>query len=475
MADFVDQSDVLKVLIVVDVQNCFMNNVFAAENEDNLNLGDLKESFDMAEEIASMTKNKDLVVFTRDLHPINHISLNDEGREIDHLNVWPQHCRNPNLICDSRIGDNSKKINKPSNPITLTEILAKQFDEEKNNYLNSKFTNLDNNLKKVKIKGNELSYFFYSTNIKNTVHELNAGGEIGAYKIGSTKSKKERIFNELGEPEKITKDEVFEIVDINGVESYEDPLTKTEYITLTKGEQCNKESYSAFNYHLSYKFDETVEDFPKKIKTEDFVSIDKKNSTGLWEWILKNRQDKKKNDIVITVCGLVGNVCVMHTVLQGLAMWENIYKIGNVDVKFQLSLKGTRFTSPLSPLPPRSIKPFLDEKEGEEVLNTDYFFTKKGDVSLKDVSYYDWFKINKPKELNPEKDVFEYFTFLDYKGNEIPTPKKPESTQGGSKRTRKNKRNCSMNMRHKSNCKCRMCGGKKRTTKNRRITKRRRH
>ena len=58
MSDFVDQTDVLKVLIVVDVQNCFMNNVFAAENEDNLNLGDLKESFDMAEEIASMTENK---------------------------------------------------------------------------------------------------------------------------------------------------------------------------------------------------------------------------------------------------------------------------------------------------------------------------------------------------------------------------------------------------------------------------------
>jgi hypothetical protein len=75
----------------------------------------------------------------------------------------------------------------------------------------------------------------------------------------------------------------------------------------------------------------------------------KENSTGLWEWILKNKGNAKT--INVTVCGLVGNVCVVFTVLQGIAMWEAVYKTENpgITVNFEYSLMGTRFTKGLIP------------------------------------------------------------------------------------------------------------------------------
>lgn len=463
MADFVDQTDVLKVLIAVDVQNCFMNNVFNSGNALNLSISE--QSVEMAKEIASMTENKDLVVFTRDFHPLNHISLEDEGREANYNSIWPHHCRNPNLKCINRIQNDPSEPNTPSSLKTLNDIIEQDdIDEKLKEGLNSIDFITDKSTEYI--RGNELSYFFYPTSIGEIVYNLNINGREGKYKIGSEASKLESKSENVTE----IKNEDFKIVDINTVEAY-----NNKYITLTKGEQCNKESYSAFNYHI--KYDAIDPKNPKK--DEKFDSIKKENSTGLWEWILNNKRDKKK--IVITVCGLVGNVCVMHTVLEGLSMWENIYKNENIDidsVEFQLSLKGTRFTPAL---PPYQIKSF--EKNILEELDSG-----KMDFSNKSNSYRTWFNFNVPKnpeneeKYSPFKESIDAFfpkgtnsslTFLDYDG-EKHNFEEPEKT-GGRKRTRKNKRNCSMNMRHKSSCKCRMCGGKKRTTKNRRITKRRRH
>jgi hypothetical protein len=125
-----------------------------------------------------------------------------------------------------------------------------------------------------------------------------------------------------------------------------------KYITLTKGERCDKEAYSAFNYHIVYDSSKPSDPVKSNIKPNDAT-----NSTGLWEWILKN---KTSDEITITVCGLVGNVCVMHSLLQGIALWNNVYSKQNpeVKVKFVYSLKGTRFAA----VPPfTSVKPDFDK------------------------------------------------------------------------------------------------------------------
>ena len=66
----------LKVLIVVDVQNCFITGGSMG--------GDLA-NLDMMQEIADLIKKNDynVVVFTRDSHPINHKSFG----------IFPNHCR----------------------------------------------------------------------------------------------------------------------------------------------------------------------------------------------------------------------------------------------------------------------------------------------------------------------------------------------------------------------------------------------
>jgi hypothetical protein len=118
-----------------------------------------------------------------------------------------------------------------------------------------------------------------------------------------------------------------------------------KYISLTKGEKCNNEAYSAFNYHITY--DSSNPASPQK---RDIPPNSAANSTGLWEWILMTATAETKKQITVTVCGLVGNVCVMHTLLQGIALWNNVYskipRNTDFEVKFVYSLMGTRFAAP---------------------------------------------------------------------------------------------------------------------------------
>jgi nicotinamidase-related amidase len=493
-------SNTLNVLIVVDVQNCFMNHVFSDETDESvekksggtfLNLAETEQSIAISKEIAELSKNNDITVFTRDYHPINHISfMGDENRELNIPATWPHHCRNKFNVCKPR-GD--ANFDPPAQPKDTFKTILDVNQELKNkkgieNYIdiNKKITKIGSSVSMTSsdpIKGTELSYFLYGTgdkNFANIVYTLNKDN-LGVYKIGLDRTK----FHDSTQGQaNISNPRENDKINFSTKGLIKDGKT---YVTLTKGEQCNKESYSAFNYHISYKTEN-----PSSPEIDyGFDSIDKKNSTGLWEWILNNRNGKE--NLVITVCGLVGNVCVMHTVLEGIAMWETLYKIEGVKVEFQLSLKGTRFTPAL---PPSSVQPFT----GEELNN---IFKKSGNEikveNIPSMTYRDWCNFKKPSKL--ENDAFTYFNILGYDGMQVAEPVEEQvveepvveeqvkevaeqvegvavadpSNTGGSKRTRKNKRNCSMKMRHKSNCKCRMCGGKKRTTKNRRITKRRRH
>ena len=80
------------------------------------------------------------------------------------------------------------------------------------------------------------------------------------------------------------------------------------------------------------------------INTE-FDSIDQKNTTGLFEYLLKKTNGTPKK-IIITICGLVGDVCVMHSFLQGISLWDNIYKPKfpeGTTCDFQIDLGSTYF------------------------------------------------------------------------------------------------------------------------------------
>ena len=119
------------------------------------------------------------------------------------------------------------------------------------------------------------------------------------------------------------------------------PVDDKQIYQLTKGEYCDYESYSAFNYHLKFEYDD------KKNIVSKELPIDKNNSTGLWEHIIEtNKLNKDSNTTLeITVCGLVGNICVMNTVHHGIVTWNKLYQKNypHVTVNFIYSFPGTRF------------------------------------------------------------------------------------------------------------------------------------
>ena len=99
-----------------------------------------------------------------------------------------------------------------------------------------------------------------------------------------------------------------------------------KFIQLVKGQLCNYESYSAFNYHLRIvpgNNNNQKKTFKSEYITKEYDDSGKisKLSTGLFEYILKC----EKTNIEITVCGLVGDVCVLYTVIEGLIMWNKYY------------------------------------------------------------------------------------------------------------------------------------------------------
>ena len=76
----------MNVLVVIDVQNCFMfhnEGMKAGKGGTFLNVGE-DASREIVRELETLVNGKSHVVFSRDFHPMNHISLEGyEGRQIN--------------------------------------------------------------------------------------------------------------------------------------------------------------------------------------------------------------------------------------------------------------------------------------------------------------------------------------------------------------------------------------------------------
>ena len=361
----------MNVLVVIDVQNCFMfhkDGMAEGKGGTFLNAGQ-KASMDIVRELETLVDDKTHIVFSRDFHPVNHISLEGyEGRSINALKgVWPKHCRNKSVRCGARIRSEGPSVDDgsplPNNVVNtttgeLTVVKPGEGGPTGDEYF--------------PVIGTELSYmFFKSEKLRGPVKELILKNRIGENKIGLNDTMNESIPEMKETPP-----------DSERTPNYDQPPLDKKYITLTKGERCEKEAYSAFNYHIVY--DSSKPSDPVK---SIIIPNDATNSTGLWEWILKNRDGKK--EITITVCGLVGNVCVMHSLLQGIALWNNVYsklpENEGVKVKFVYSLKGTRFAQGVPdgmPVKPES----FDDKVVEWFNNPDNLPVGMGSISVTDTT-----------------------------------------------------------------------------------------
>jgi nicotinamidase-related amidase len=334
----------MNVLVVIDVQNCFMfhnDGDTTGKGGTFLNAGE-EASKEIIKELETLVDGKSHVVFSRDFHPMNHISL--EGYESREINpgegIWPKHCRNKRVQCGSRVRDKGSSNTDVSIPNKLVKTTTGELTES-------------SGPETLEVIGTELSYMFFTNDkFREPVKRLIEDNRKGESKIGLGDT-----LAENGTEIKTTP------ADASRTVNYDEPpivddKTNIKYITLTKGERCDKEAYSAFNYHIVYNSSDPSD--PSHPVKSNIKPDDAANSTGLWEWILKNRGVEK--EITITVCGLVGNVCVMHSLLQGIALWNNVYSKQNPDVKvkFVYSLKGTRFAEAV---PPLKVKPNFDEDD----------------------------------------------------------------------------------------------------------------
>ena len=352
-----------KVLVVVDFQNGFIKGgSFGSHNNSKIN--ELDISINQSNQIERLIDDNNNIIFTRDFHPVNHLSIGNYNPYVPGANAtnkkilinfsttWPSHCTNTGSVCDRTHNMNENgTINTVTNYsiqnqsalsgrtyMTIGEYLNKYTKENfsgKNKVLPLK-SKFNRSYLEQPIIGTNISFLMLATKYAPQILELiNANTPIGI--LGTNKNT----------------DPDLTLINPNPI-AIPIPSDNKTIAQLVKGQYCKYESHSAFNYHwaikLSKPFNTTksnknkLAQYKLKYITKEYLQNNNllNLSTGLFEYILRN----EKKQIEITVCGLVGEVCVIRSVTEGLIMWYCLYKnmYPNKKVIFNYSLAGTLFT-----------------------------------------------------------------------------------------------------------------------------------
>lgn len=369
-----------KVLIIVDVANCFIAKGSFAMHQ--LNKNQLYENYEQIKQISNLIDNNDHIIFTRDFHPQYHASLaygkNKKNQDANYNVTYPFHCRDLGRVCFNIEKNKNKEGYQDSSTIEhdsiieyfkknienipselITKIMLNNIPENNNNKIN---------ILKQKIIGPNLTFLYYGTKYYKTIYKLTQNED---YTIGLSNSNNKSHFKEPS----------LELIDIKT------PLIidNKSFVQLTKGQFCNYESYSAFNYHLGLTN-------PRNGKETSKIALpaNKENSTGLNEYILKNifKNNTNKNiSIDITVCGLVGDICVINTILQGYLMIKKVYKLER-KYSFTYSLAGTLFVG--GGANGFELKPTIDDHFFEKMKDRIHYLLSN-EIALEDLMSFNNF------------------------------------------------------------------------------------
>jgi nicotinamidase-related amidase len=340
-----------KLLLVVDVQNCFLTKELF--NDSDIQIANVLDTINQTREITELINESDHVVFTKDYHPTNYESSNDAVRKANG-------CTNSGHICPKK-GDaenatyiaNDAGCNEsmPLN-VRIKKILLKLKDapdepgkDDVIKYLNTikdiLIKDVKNNdtsdasdtSKSLSACKSDISYLFAGNEKYLDVYKALTGTESYKYTTGLDAENTSFVSNELTGTTVKTQTSGDEMIKL--AEDF--PHENKKFSLLTKGEFCNYESCSAFNYHSKLTRDEN----------DVLISEDLENplnySTGLAEYInaIEIIGDKQ---LQITVCGLSGNMCVAKTVHYGCAMKYKVDKDTNIaKASIIFSNKGTRW------------------------------------------------------------------------------------------------------------------------------------
>ena len=344
-----------KFLVVVDFQNCFISGGSFGEHKSNDST--LENSINQTIEIEELIDNNENIIFTRDFHPINHRSIGINGKvAVNHSATWPSHCLNTSSVCKRNknyLNLNGEDIDNKNYGLTKSEIekiqnrtyttigkYLSEFNSKSSSNLIQTLINkfkVNESLLEKQIIGTNISFTMLMTKYKCVISQLiHANNPIG---IPIDKNKNTvPTFNSIK-----TNGTVIKTKDSNVIQNNNIDYNKT-FVQLVKGQYCGYESHSAFNYHWKINLTKKLTNSELATYEKTYISNKTKDySTGLFEYILNT---SKKNIINITICGLVGEVCVIRSIIEGLIMWNMLYKNENSKKKviFNYSLMGTLFT-----------------------------------------------------------------------------------------------------------------------------------
>jgi nicotinamidase-related amidase len=296
----------LRVLIVVDVQQCFIIGTLGGWKEHIEGLDEFKRRIIAYVDANKDVRNKyDVIVFTKDSHPESHSSFLP--------GPYPAHCV-----------DCKKKSGCPVREGTTRDHNVSSSDCGKHEPIDEHGFTVDYSTTKGKaiareriskqhkyssFAGNELILEFESIPYNEKI-------SVDKYETYSTVDK-------LGELNMTTGEEVGEF--------YREGDNKPYVIRLNKGELCNFDANGAFYYHIEYNVNPTENKLvPHDILTDSSNSINITHlSTGLGEKLENLMNSYEKSGMVIDVCGLVTNICVVKTCITGVEMFKAL-RVPNV-------------------------------------------------------------------------------------------------------------------------------------------------
>ena len=312
-----------KVLIIVDVQECFLNGTMG-----NANKTLVEEYKKKIFNFVNNEKNKyDVIVFTKDNHPQHHMSSG----------LYFPHCveQTAKYCFKEEKEEERKEMIEKLYKTSFMSTLPHRKDDSYTKILTEDMTNKHKALGEYNGTSFEDTYryntkiqleqqFLECTSTKKNLNELDLSklclNPLSPLTKDSSKIVLKPVLKAV-HPIKITNEK---IGDVN----------KPFIIRMNKGELCNFDAYGAFAYHVSYKknSDNILEEIDIVHNPPTTEPDWKKLSTGLAEFLISmpNRNNKKFN---IDVCGLVTNICVVSTCVTGCKVFK---ALGFNDYKFNI-------------------------------------------------------------------------------------------------------------------------------------------
>jgi len=369
----------MRVLIVVDVQQCFIEGTLGALPGHKESMQDFKN--DISEYVKKVRKSNeyDIIVFTKDSHPPNHSSFQ--------IGYYPPHCSDrKKKACVKRttydsLLDSSRRItNMSRNPKYSTfkdddvndgDLVDEYSNETTDGYVSGQGKELIKEFEEIVYdKVVSIKVPKVPKDPKDPKEEIsNTDCHDDSIKSFDQSIKKFSHLNTQQEPPleeppldtsgRICKKEIEEfqqrpyinklnkeIDNYNTEKKLVGDQKKPHYekgnsyiIRLNKGELCNFDANGAFYYHIYYEEQgageplKVIDILDNPVVPDDIV----KYSTGLAESIIAWRNSKNiklHSPIEFDVCGLVTNICVVKTCITGVNMFNK--KFPETPVSFKI-------------------------------------------------------------------------------------------------------------------------------------------